>query len=687
LKISNNVDRGDGLAVQLNQTFYNVVVTGGISYMNRNVGDKTMTVNNEFRIEGGEFWMQRNSIANGTQTLVVNGNFYQTGGVFGWNFNADNTHLKVKLAKDMIIDGGSWGGFQTSLTGTESGVYFVGNGIEQTFSTVLTHVSGAQRNRFYYATSSGPTGLNEIYKGTALQYTINGTGWADNASPTYGAPESGHIAWPTSGSILKSFTINNAAGVQLRNDRTINDTLYRTIGSITAFTTVGAPCAMPTPGTTPAISYAAGATLEYNGAALITTESMEFPTASGPTNLNINNPGRVTLHANRTLPGTGSLIFSVDNGLLNTGTCNSTTSNVMIILSDGTTVTGAGNRRFVNGICRKIGNDAFTFPVGRLDIADATQYKYAPVTITAPALATDHFTTCYLSDDPSGAGYNRSSKDASMTTPTNYDVSSCEFWHINRTNGSSNVSVTLSWAYGRSCSFVNSSDLVVTRWTGTEWTNHYNNGANTAGPPVTSGTVTSQNAVASFSPFTLAHPLMRTWILAQNILTFTGQAIKQAHLLQWRIEKTTNEASFTLERSADGVRFHALAVVEAGIDAPANTFQYTDRSPFAGNNYYRLKQFNRDRQPIYSNVVLLRNQNNKTLVVYPNPFTDQILIRAGGLNIRSITIMNTTGQVLFQKSGSLSLQETIAARSWSKGQYHVLILFEDGSREFIKLVK
>jgi hypothetical protein len=359
----------------------------------------------------------------------------------------------------------------------------------------------------------------------------------------------------------------------------------------------------------------------------------------------------------------------------------------MIILSDGTTVTGAGNRRFVNGICRKIGNDAFTFPVGRLDIADATQYKYAPVTITAPALATDHFTTCYLSDDPSGAGYNRSSKDASMTTPTNYDVSSCEFWHINRTNGSSNVSVTLSWAYGRSCSFVNSSDLVVTRWTGTEWTNHYNNGANTAGPPVTSGTVTSQNAVTSFSPFTLAHPLMRTWILAQNILTFTGQAIKQAHLLQWRIEKTTNEASFTLERSADGVRFHALAVVEAGIDAPANTFQYTDRSPFAGNNYYRLKQFNRDRQPIYSNVVLLRNQNNKTLVVYPNPFTDQILIRAGGLNIRSITIMNTTGQVLFQKSGSLSLQETIAARSWSKGQYHVLILFEDGSREFIKLVK
>jgi hypothetical protein len=657
--------------------------------MNRNVGDKTMTVNNEFRIEGGEFWMQRNSIANGTQTLVVNGNFYQTGGVFGWNFNADNTHLKVKLAKDMIIDGGSWGGFQTSLTGTETGVYFVGNGIEQTYSTILTHASGSQRNRFYYKTSSGPTGLNEIYKGTSLQYTINGTGWADNAAPgdTYGAPESGHIAWPTSGSILKSFTINNAAGVQLRNDRTINDTLYRTIGSITACTTVGAPCAMPTPGTTPAISYAAGATLEYNGAALITTESMEFPTASGPTNLNINNPGRVTLHANRTLPGTGSLIFSVDNGLLNTGTCNSTTSNVMIILSDGTTVTGAGNRRFVNGICRKIGNDAFTFPVGRLDIADATQYKYAPVTITAPALATDHFTTCYLSDDPSGAGYNRSSKDASMTTPTNYDVSSCEFWHINRTNGSSNVSVTLSWAYGRSCSFVNSSDLVVTRWTGTEWTNHYNNGANTAGPPVTSGTVTSQNAVTSFSPFTLAHPLMRTWILAQNILTFTGQAIKQAHLLQWRIEKTTNEASFTLERSADGVRFHALAVVEAGIDAPANTFQYTDRSPFAGNNYYRLKQFNRDRQPIYSNVVLLRNQNNKTLVVYPNPFTDQILIRAGGLNIRSITIMNTTGQVLFQKSGSLSLQETIAARSWSKGQYHVLILFEDGSREFIKLVK
>lgn len=690
LMILNSIDAGAGNPSGLDQTFYNVVVTGGISYMNRSSGDKTMTVNNELRIEGGEFWMQRNSFASGTQTLEVKGNFYQTGGVFGWNFVQDNTHLKVRVYKDLIIDGGSWSGFQTSLTATETGVYFMGNGIEQTYRTVLTHASGAQRNRFYYKTTSGPIGLNEIYKGTSEQYTINGTGWADNAAPadTYGTPEAGYAAWPTSGTLLKSFTINNAAGVKLRNNRTINDTLYRTIGSITACTTVGAPCALPTPGSTPLIAYAAGTTLEYNGSSAITTEDMEFPTTNGPTNLNVNNPGSVTLHADRTLPGTGKLIFSVDNGLLNTGTCNSTTSNVKIILSDGTTVTGAGTRRFINGICRKIGDDAFTFPVGRLDIADATQYKYAPVTITAPALATDHFTTCYLSDDPSGAGYNRSSKDASMTTPTNYDVSSCEFWHINRTNGSSDVSVTLSWAYGRSCFFSNASDLVVTRWTGSLWTNHYNNGSNTAGPPVTSGTVTSQNAITSFSPFTLAHPLMRTWILAQNILTFTGQPVKGAHLLQWKTEKATNESSFTLERSADGLRFETLALVEATAGAlSTNTFQYFDHTPLSGTNYYRLKQYNRDKQPVYSNVVMLRNQTNRFLVVYPNPFTDQILIKGSGQNIRSITVMNATGQLLYHNTSSFSLQETISTRAWSKGHYHITVWYQDGSRESMNLIK
>jgi hypothetical protein len=36
----------------------------------------------------------------------------------------------------------------------------------------------------------------------------------------------------------------------------------------------------------------------------------------------------------------------------------------MLVLASGSSVTGANNNRYVNGILRKIGNTAFTFPIG-----------------------------------------------------------------------------------------------------------------------------------------------------------------------------------------------------------------------------------------------------------------------------------------------------------------------------------
>ena len=131
--------------------------------------------------------------------------------------NNDNTSVtNVFVEKDVTVSGtAAWTGF-VNANNCNAGIFFDGNGIAQRFSTTLPHdVTGSVRNRFYFKTTNGPTALHETYNGTVAQFTINGSCGA--------SPPSGYERWPTSGSLLKTFTINNTAGVTLRGNRNIND--------------------------------------------------------------------------------------------------------------------------------------------------------------------------------------------------------------------------------------------------------------------------------------------------------------------------------------------------------------------------------------------------------------------------------------------------------------------------------
>ena len=220
LKIENSLQTG------LNQSFWSIRVTGGtassVTY-NDNTS-RTMTVRNNFLLESGTFYLKNGGSTGGTHVLRVAGNYYQTGGSFSWNNNnTDNTSvLKLELEKDLIIDGGTWGGY-ISETDCNSAVYFLGTG-EQTYKTILEHGAGGEaRNRFVYKTSGGPTGLNEVYNGSIKQYTI--------ACTCVSVP-AGYSKWPESGTLLKSLTVNNSNNLELRHSRTINDSLYLVSGQI-----------------------------------------------------------------------------------------------------------------------------------------------------------------------------------------------------------------------------------------------------------------------------------------------------------------------------------------------------------------------------------------------------------------------------------------------------------------------
>jgi hypothetical protein len=132
----------------------------------------------------------------------------------------------------------------------------------------------------------------------------------------------------------------------------------------------------------------------------------------------------------------------------------STTTNLLSFKS-GSSVSGVNDSAFVNGPVKKIGNTSFHFPIGKGN-------NYQGITISAPANATDAYQSEYF--------------NVGQTISSNHDsifgiISPCEYFNLQRTNGTSNVEVNLDWDLANcSGSFIHQSPSVI-EFDGTKWAN------------------------------------------------------------------------------------------------------------------------------------------------------------------------------------------------------------------------
>jgi hypothetical protein len=348
----------------------------------------------------------------------------------------------------------------------------------------------------------------------------------------------------------------------------------------------------------------------------------------------------------------------VTNAAFTQGLINTTATNLLTFKNNATT-TGATNLSFVNGPTRKTGDDAFTFPIGK-------NTSYAPASITAPSLTTDHFTAEYFGTDPQPS-YDRTLKDPTLT-----NISACEYWIIDRTNGASNVTVGLSWNTPRSCGVGSLPDLMVARWNGLMWKDHGNGG--TTGT-TTTGTIATSAAVTSFSPFTLASVSLVN-PLPIELLTFTAIPKNKQVELNWQTATEINNDFFTIERSATGENFSPIAIIDgAGNSNSILNYVDFDNAPLSGVSYYRLKQTDFDGNYSYSSVVSVNFITNDFIVesIYPNPSQNDLNIQFNTIPSNAIiSIYNTLGEcILNQTSNSISIK--INTSSFANGVYFISI--------------
>ena len=243
------------------------------------------------------------------------------------------------------------------------------------------------------------------------------------------------------------------------------------------------------------LTYTAG-TLTSTGT--ITLDGAANQTVSGAwtiPNLTINNAldgsDAITVSSGITI----STTLTLTDGIVGSG------SNVVTVSNTATGgISGGSSASFVNGILARQTNTTslYDFPAG-----EGTTYKRVGITPTATGGSTYQV-------EPFNAGH---SDAATFNAGTINNVSTLEYWDVQRTVGTDGAQVRLYWNTQAASGIDDAAELLVGHYTGgpAQWESQ-GNGANSG--DIDPGYVESATAVTTFSPFTFvsnsssANPLL-----------------------------------------------------------------------------------------------------------------------------------------------------------------------------------
>lgn len=343
-------------------------------------------------------------------------------------------------------------------------------------------------------------------------------------------------------------------------------------------------------------------TITANGTA-IQNQSLSGSGTFNLYNLTVNNTfsPSPSLTLNKNVDVSGALTLT--SGIVYTTSTN--------ILALGTTATsGAGSANsFISGPITKSGTANFVFPVGK-----GNKWRRAGLSgiSSSSTFKVEYFNTAY-------------SNVISVNTPLT-DVSSLEYWQIDRSAGTGNATITLNWEDAAASGINNCGDLTIARWNGSAWDERP---GTTVGGSTCSGTgtgsITSNAAITAFSPFTFASKSPSLNPLPIELINFSANICNQNVCLDWVTASETNNDFFSIERTGDGISFETIGTVNgAGNSTTPQSYSALDEEPLKGISYYRLKQTDYNGLESHSHLVQVdfSMKNDFDFSLYPNPATN-----------------------------------------------------------------
>lgn len=157
-------------------------------------------------------------------------------------------------------------------------------------------------------------------------------------------------------------------------------------------------------------------------------------------------------------------------------------------------------------------------------------------------------------------------------------------------------------------------------------------------------------------------------VLPVSLLQFTGEVQNETAVLKWKTAQEDELKNFEIEKSADGVEFTRIGVVNTVRNGQTNNYIFTDLY-LDETNYYRLRLRNFDGSTTVSKIILIKTENSGSRVsVTTNPFVSTIelqvsssiqraklqLLNAAGSLVAETTIMNPAARIQWKVPGNLS---------------------------------
>lgn len=155
-----------------------------------------------------------------------------------------------------------------------------------------------------------------------------------------------------------------------------------------------------------------------------------------------------------------------------------------------------------------------------------------------------------------------------------------------------------------------------------------------------------QMYISEFSPNTIRKITPAT--LPVTLLSYSTQINGNYALLEWKTENEQNNKSFVIYRSGDDKVFTELTrIAGAGNSATVRKYNYVDKMPLNGNNYYKLVQVDGDGKAKELGVKILAfDLNVATIEAYPNPTLGKVKLSFAKSKYNTILVSNLAGKVL-----------------------------------------
>jgi len=163
-------------------------------------------------------------------------------------------------------------------------------------------------------------------------------------------------------------------------------------------------------------------------------------------------------------------------------------------------------------------------------------------------------------------------------------------------------------------------------------------------------------------------------LLPVQLGDFKASRINNTVKLEWNSLEEVNSASYTVERSADGMKFTAIGSVPA--KGVAGSYTFTDASPLTSSNYYRLKPVDRDGKFSLSKIVKVNFSQLPGIRVSPNPASSYIYVSLDNINAgATLQLVDMNGRILQQSViAQGTVNKSISVGQLARGLYTVKVI-------------